>query len=82
MPCDSFEIELGEWRQSRATSFNLVSSPSAAKSGACLRHWRAPAKVLRRERDMFFDVFELLGPAVLVHVESFVTPMSGDFRET
>src|SRR5580698_5151814 len=60
-----------------ATNDSLVSSPNAAKTGACLRTITS----LRVFGDMALDILHLLCPATVISEESFRAATAGDFIE-
>src|ERR1700733_8508418 len=77
-PSASCEIDRRSPAQSLASSDNLVSSPRAAKTGACAR---CAATRLPALPDMALDVLHLLGPAPIVHAEGFRAPAARDLVE-
>ena len=78
-PAVSWEMERGWPLESLATRERRVSSPSAAKTGACVR--RLMVVRLRILRDISLHIFQLCCPAAVIHAECFEAPVGGDFVE-
>src|SRR5215469_102383 len=79
-PLVSCVIEQGCPPESFATKASRVSSPNAAKTGACALPLEA--RLLRCFCNISLDVLHLFCPAALIPAEGFKTNVAGDIVET
>src|SRR5215467_426034 len=79
-PLVNWEIDRGCPLESFATKASRVSSPNAAKAGACA--FPLAVSLLRCFCNISLDVLHLFSPTALIPAEGFKTKVAGDIVET